>query len=74
MIFWIRLACFRGGISAMRAQFRLSDLTPAELNVKAVHRDVDTIVIAAHGQSPDYACPQCGTASRGVHGPPGLVC
>lgn len=31
----------------MRAQFRLSDLIPAELNMEAVHQRTDVIVIAA---------------------------
>nr|CAD6617425.1 transposase [Rhizobium sp. Khangiran2] len=51
----------------MRAQFRLSDLIPAELNVESVHQTPDAIVIAANGQCRDCRCPHCGTASRRVH-------
>ncbi len=51
----------------MRAQFRLSDLIPAELTVKSVHHTSDAIVIAAYGQSPGCKCPECGTTSHRVH-------
>lgn len=51
----------------MRAQFRLSDLIPAELNVESVHQTPDAIVIAAYGQCRDCRCPECGNASRRVH-------
>ncbi len=34
----------------MRAQFRLSDLIPAELTVEAVHQRSDAIVVSAYGQ------------------------
>ena len=51
----------------MRAHFRLSDLIPAELNVEAVHHSANVIVVAAHGQSRDCRCPECGTISHRVH-------
>lgn len=51
----------------MRAQFRLSDLIPAELTVEAVHQRSDAIVVSAYGQSRDCRCPECGTTSRRVH-------
>jgi len=58
---------FQWGISAMRAQFRLYDLIPAELNVEAVHHGADAIVVAAHGRSRDCRCPECGTISHRIH-------
>lgn len=51
----------------MRAQFRLSDLIPAELNVKAVHHSADAIVVTAYGRSRDCRCPECGTISHRIH-------
>lgn len=51
----------------MRAQFRLSDLIPAELTVKSVHHTPDAIVIPAYGKSPGCRCPECGTTSHRVH-------
>lgn len=51
----------------MRAQFRVSDLIPAELNVEAVHHRADVIVVVAYGQSRGCRCPECGTTSHRVH-------
>jgi transposase len=51
----------------VRAQFRLSDLVPVELNVEAVHHCADAIFVDACGRSSDCRCPQCGKASRRVH-------
>ncbi|KAB2707518.1 ISL3 family transposase [Brucella intermedia] len=51
----------------MRAQFRLSDLIPSELNVDEVRDAGDAIIVAAYGRSQDCTCPHCGTASRRVH-------
>lgn len=59
----------------MRAQFRLSDLVPAELNVEAVHHSADVIFVAAYGQSRDCKCPECGTTSHRVHSRyPRMIC
>ncbi|WP_266077104.1 ISL3 family transposase, partial [Brucella intermedia] len=51
----------------MRAQFRLTDLIPNELNVDEVRDAGDAIIVAAYGRSQDCTCPHCGTASRRVH-------
>ncbi len=51
----------------MQAQFRLSDLIPAELNVEAVHHSADAIVVAAYVRSRDCRCPECGTISHRIH-------
>ena len=51
----------------MRAQFRLSDLIPSELNVDEVRDIGDAIIVAAYGRSQDCICPHCGTTSRRVH-------
>lgn len=51
----------------MRAQFRLSDLISAELNVEAVHQTSAVIVIAASDQPRGCRCPECGATSRRVH-------
>ena len=51
----------------MRAQFRLADLIPCELNVDSVCDVGDIIIVAAHGRSPDCKCPHCGTTSRRLH-------
>ena len=51
----------------MRAQFRLSNLIPAELKIDAVHHSSDVIVATACGQSRDCRCPECGTTSSRVH-------
>ncbi|PWE52237.1 ISL3 family transposase [Metarhizobium album] len=59
----------------MRAQFRLSDLIPSELNVEAVHHSADVIVVTAYGQSRDCRCPECGTTSHRVHSRyPRMIC
>lgn len=51
----------------MRAQFRLSDLIPAGLNVESVHDAADAIIVTASAGSKDSICPHCGTVSRRVH-------
>ena len=51
----------------MRADFRLSDLIPAELKVEAVDHRHGAIVVAAHDQSRSCKCPECGTTSQRVH-------
>jgi hypothetical protein len=43
-MFWIQLALFSKEESAMRAQFRLSDLIPTELSVLSVQDAADVIV------------------------------
>ena len=53
----------------MRAQFRLSDLIPARLNVQSVHDAADAIVVTASARPKDSICPHGGTAYRRVHEP-----
>ncbi len=51
----------------MRAQFRLSDLIPGELDVDEVRDAGDAIIVAVYGRSRDCKCPHCGIVSRRVH-------